>query len=1325
MYAETSETTSHARIAFALLCGLAVCCSVMYVTADGGDEYMHEIVAGVDAGTSVGSTDVLKAGQIYSETPDGRMRLMDYFNNVEKEISDEVSTRKSDIASVRAQMARDFAFNAAARTALKKQMLHQMAVNAKIARDHLNHNMRRTQEKFAKAAHLANRRHARNQARHRATMKLIGEDKARAAHALKLSTSAWQKATSAWASATNAKIDQLNKHAAANAAQIEENAKKARKDLDRTMNKWDTAVSTFRTDESKKNSRLKAQFEAQGKAQRAYASNKVKGYVAQTAAQFNDVSLKMAKNRHEVDMALRQASVRFEAALNAQKALEDHRYAQTVANIAGARAEAKKKVADATTEFKVGLLQLGSTVKEQVAKVNNAIDSTAGVVRSNAAAQAKVNANVNAEMTRMVKLGNKRYREHLKADAELEAVIAKDNEQTNDDLNAMALSFNAKLGEIRNQLAADRKHAETKLTASTTALYATLKKNEDEQAAKNADMEAATRRMRLDAMDNVRKTKEEFRGKIADLGKVVSENDEKADKQIKDLTGIVDANAEKSRKGRAALKSLEEANKNELKAAIRDAIDQGEKRAQEVEAKGKKMDADMQFLVNSKLTSEISKLRAETTDSVDKLAQMNEDARAQLKREMIFAVESAAKVAKADLETAMKDVAGKMAAFSEKAAASHANSALERKALADSIAANAKEVSTMLKDSVATAARAMTSLEQETSKKIADTNTQLDAYAKQMEEQAEKTRAAIKALTTKTEGEIKAESERAAAATAEFTKADEARQADARKFLEEQMAAAAKESEEKFGKAIATMAKDRADADLALGSAFNQLNDDLAKQAALSDSRFKNTVKDIDAAKAEATAAVTQLRKDFGTRLIEVNSLVKNIESRLSSNIAKVSGEVAEEKALQARVNERTVAELDRIEKLANKRNADDVRARGALRQVMDENKAAAQEEVKALKTKLMAGIDELRSKNAANRREMASDLSKATEEFSGKLAAQKKAQDAAHASLTSSIGAATAKSASELKAAQEMFDSKITMLTNTVVANHKHAQAGIEKLTGVVADTKKANAADRELIRAETKAAEADLQKALDRAISIGEARAKATEQRIAEHLKNTKRYLQVELIEQAEKAADNVFNILQGKRQFIADNYLSLKAYSIAAADKIQDYRESGKGLALSSIGDLLVTVGALGAVKAPAAEGLGMGGDTIPAIFSGKSVKVSGAVAEINGLVNEFTTSSKQVRERWPLGLGKYLLDKLEVSMSAKGVLQVDKVDGKNGNFVYINGRSVGLSNKLSDFSSLASKMSVYEAVLAKLTAKVKPAVPSKLKKLSVSPPEWQGN
>merc|ERR1711970_1126858 len=173
MYAETSQKKmSNARIAFALLCGLALCASVMYITADAGEEYVLETIKGVDAGSSVGSTDVLKAGQIYTETPDGRMRLMDYFNNVEKEISDEVANRKADIASVRAQMARDFAFNAAARNTLKKEMLHKMSVNAKIARDHLNRAMYRTQRKFARTAALANRRHKRNLKRHAKTMRL-------------------------------------------------------------------------------------------------------------------------------------------------------------------------------------------------------------------------------------------------------------------------------------------------------------------------------------------------------------------------------------------------------------------------------------------------------------------------------------------------------------------------------------------------------------------------------------------------------------------------------------------------------------------------------------------------------------------------------------------------------------------------------------------------------------------------------------------------------------------------------------------------------------------------------------------------------------------------------------------------------------------------------------------------------------------------------------------------------------------------------------------------------------------------------------------------
>merc|ERR1719506_3640055 len=103
----------------------------------------------------------------------------------------------------------------------------------------------------------------------------------------------------------------------------------------------------------------------------------------------------------------------------------------------------------------------------------------------------------------MIKLGNKRYKAHLKGDAELQNLIAKDKAETDRKLNKMALEFNAALASVRKELAADRKHAETQLKKSTNAVFVKLWKNQEEQAKKNAQMAAATRRMRLDAMDAV------------------------------------------------------------------------------------------------------------------------------------------------------------------------------------------------------------------------------------------------------------------------------------------------------------------------------------------------------------------------------------------------------------------------------------------------------------------------------------------------------------------------------------------------------------------------------------------------------------------------------------------------------------------------------------------------------------------------------------------------------------------------------------------------------------------------------------------------------
>merc|ERR1719486_809107 len=299
----------------------------------------------------------------------------------------------------------------------------------------------------------------------------------------------------------------------------------------------------------------------------------------------------------------------------------------------------------------------------------------------------------------------------------------------------------------------------------------------------------------------------------------------------------------------------------------------------------------------------------------------------------------------------------------------------------------------------------MTTFQEETQKEIKKTNTRLDAYAHRMVEQAKKTRADIDALTAKTEGEIKTEQARASKAVSEFSTKDAQQQEAALKFLETQMAIAKEESEKKFGAAIARMAKDRGEAELNLGASFDGLNKALAKQAALSDSRFRKSVKDINAAKQEATAA---------------------------------------EKQLQARVNEEVDKDLKRIEDLSNKNHSDDARARGALRAVMDENKRAAHEEVQALATQLNHGIEQLRKQNAHNAIEMKKDLTQATEKFSEKLSAQRKEQEAATEALNTATAAATAASRAALATAQAQFDSKIVMLPNTVAANAKTAEAGI-----------------------------------------------------------------------------------------------------------------------------------------------------------------------------------------------------------------------------------------------------------------------------------------
>merc|ERR1711871_1550191 len=487
---EMAMEKSTSRVAMGLLCGLAICCAVMYITADGAD-VQETILApaksvyGIGGPTSVDSEDVEKVGTVFTNTPDGRMRLTDYLTNVEKEIAAEEAARKRDVAAVRAQMARNFAFNKAARAKLQKALLAKMAANAKKAKDDLHVAMTFVQGKFAAASDLQNKRNNANIKRSGQLRATIEKNKKDAAANLAKAVITQQRAMATLTAQTNARIASTNKHVAANAAQIKENAKKAREDLDAAVAMFDKKVANARAEAAAGRSKLAQQLADQDKSLRQWANNKLKIVMAKTAAQFRRVREKMAADRLHADNALKVATTKMTSGLNAFKALNNKRFAKTVKDIAAAKAEAKARVAAAQRSFKVSLYRLSATIKDQVGKSNARIDQLTLTVKKHKVAQAKINANVNAEIKRMIKLGNKRYSEHLKKDKELESLIKSNKAATDKQLAAMSAHYMMELDAVRATMKKNRAHATHMLAKESAKLYAAISKNEAEQLKTN------------------------------------------------------------------------------------------------------------------------------------------------------------------------------------------------------------------------------------------------------------------------------------------------------------------------------------------------------------------------------------------------------------------------------------------------------------------------------------------------------------------------------------------------------------------------------------------------------------------------------------------------------------------------------------------------------------------------------------------------------------------------------------------------------------------------------------------------------------------------
>merc|ERR1719482_1592001 len=872
----SGDKMTRARVAFALLCGLAVCCSVMYITAEDNVEGESVLapaksVYGIGGPTSVDSTDVQKAGTVFTNTPDGRMRLTDYLNNVEKEIAAEEAARKRDVAAVRAQMDRNFAFNQAARKKLKKALLHKMAVNAKKAKDDLARAMRFVQGRFHRAAALANRRNRANIRRSKLIRARVARDKAHAAHQLRIAVKAQQRSMAAYKSAINARIAQTNKHVAVNAAQIKEDAKAARKALEGAVNKFDKKVANARAEAAKGRSKLAAQLAAQDKATRQWANNKLKIVVA-----------------------------------------------KTVKDIAAAKAEAKARVAQARSEFKTKINLLRATVKQQVAKTNARITQLSGVVGKNKLEQAKVNSNVNAEMNRMIKVGNKRYQEHLKKDAELKRLIASNKAATDARLKAMADHYAAELDKVRATMRKNRAHATHMLAKETSKLYAAIAKSEKAQMKINGKLATQTRNARLDIADELRSAKDDFSKRMAALHSNIVKNDKKFEGKMDHLAGVVRANAVKNAKGRSQLAAIMKANKMELKAAVAGAVHKGEVRMMKAEMKLKDMNKKTKASLNMRITSEVSKLAKDSAAQIENLRLSSAKARGEMRRELLYAVRSAAAEAKKNLAAAVKvaKVAFSHANAQERKAAS--KNAAGRAALARSIARNKKSAKRQLSDAVSSMNRSLLALKVETAKKIKKSNHKVTAYADALSKEAKDVDAAMKANMNALTAKVNAARRNAKAATSAANARSAAGFRSALKAVKGALMAARHRASNKFGKLYRNMAKQRAAADSALSGAVKNINDGIAKQAALADSRFSKTVKNIAAARAQSAKQVSDARKTSATGIAATVAAVKDQETRLSGEIAVVSGEVARNRAIQLRVNRRTNAELARITKLSN-----------------------------------------------------------------------------------------------------------------------------------------------------------------------------------------------------------------------------------------------------------------------------------------------------------------------------------------------------------------------------------------------------------------------
>merc|ERR1711871_1729717 len=474
--------------------------------------------------------------------------------------------------------------------------------------------------------------------------------------------------------------------------------------------------------------------------------------------------------------------------------------------------------------------------------------------------------------------------------------------------------------------------------------------------------------------------KSHFATKIGELDSTVKANEKKHNMAIEDLTGVVHANAIKDEEGRVQLKKIADANKRDLKTAVADAIRKGEARALQVEEHAKNINEKTRADMNMKITTEISKLRKSIHSQIDELTLETKEARMEMRKEILYSLKEASAAAKDDLKKAVTWAESEFSTLNSALAEEESKSAEARAALEKQVADDKAAAQAHLDDAVAAQAAAVLSLKTQTHEDIKETNENFSLHAEQMRKDAAEVMAQMEANKEAIEASLQAAEESAKAQLEAVSAASAERYAEVVAAVSDGVKAATDKANKRFSDAHAKMADDREAVDAALAGHVTTLNKDIAMAAALEDARFSKTVKDLGAARRAAHEAVKSARGAMTAGLAEAVSEAKLVETKIMGMTQKVSMMIITDKSAQHKINNQIDSELARILKKSNNNFSSNKAARGVIKKIMDENKAAASEEVANLAAEAKASIAKTRSFQAETLLGFKQDLTKATQ---------------------------------------------------------------------------------------------------------------------------------------------------------------------------------------------------------------------------------------------------------------------------------------------------------------------------------------------------------